>query len=69
MKPKLTSKIAWDRALAKHGLKDAELDDPIYSEGPSIILSFHTPRPSEQKIISSLLNDSPSDSEATGDEN
>jgi hypothetical protein len=46
--------------VRKMGGRVAERDDPIYSEGPSIILSSRMPKPSVQKAIVSLPIDSAS---------
>lgn len=52
----------FDEMVRRKGGRIAERDDPIYSEGPSIILSSGMPRQSGQKDIVSLPIDSPSDS-------
>ena len=55
---KLVTRAELDRLNAKHGFTRAAADDPIYSEGPSIHLSFPTPRSLQAKGIVSLPHDS-----------
>ena len=51
MTARTISRAEIDRVNAKYGIKRAEPNDPIYSEGPSITFSSRTPKRSEPKVI------------------
>lgn len=63
MQRKPISRAEIDRLNAKHGIKRAGPDHPVYSEGPSITFSSRTPKQSQQKAIVSLPTSSPTDSD------
>jgi len=50
-----------EEGARRRGWIVAEADDPIYSEGPSIMFCSHMPKQSEAKGIISLPGDSQND--------
>ena len=49
----------------RHGFRLLPPDHPVYSEGPSIIFSSRTQKPSEQKVIDLPYSDSETSSDST----
>ena len=64
MKPTRMTRAQIEAAFAKHGLKMAQPDDPIYSEGPSITFSSHTQKQSQPRVTHSPYSDLQSDSDS-----
>jgi hypothetical protein len=60
-------RIPWEvveALVAKHGLKMAPPDHPVYSEGPSITFSSRTQKQSGPRVIDLPYTDLPSDSDS-----